>query len=139
MEIEEDETDEEIIERSVRVIETIEDEALRGDSLAAMSIMSADRYSSTLIQKYVRREMLMNSPLFKDWVSEEREEAARESKKNSIAETLELKFDFISKDTRLYINSIDDDNVINRLFEKAIKTESLDEFEELLEKVKKLN
>ena len=36
MEIEPGETDEEIIEKSVKVIETIEDEALRGDSLAAM-------------------------------------------------------------------------------------------------------
>ena len=37
------------------------------------------------------------------------------------------------------IETIEDENIINRLFEKAIKTGSLDEFEELLEKVKKLN
>ncbi|MGO1470314.1 MAG: hypothetical protein ACTHW2_09865 [Tissierella sp.] len=143
MEIEPGETDEEIIEKSVKVIATIEDEALRGDSLAAMSIMSVDRYSSTLIEKYVRREMLMNSPLYEKWVEEEREEAAekaaRDRDKKRIIETLELKFDFISKDTREYIKSIGDDNIINRLFEKAIKTISLEEFEELLEKVKKLN
>ena len=138
MQIEPGETDEEIIEKSVKVIQTIEDEALRGDSLAAMSIMSADRYSSTLIQKYVRREMLMSSPLFEEWVSEERKEAVRDTNKKRIIETLELKFDFISKDTRQYIESIEDDNVISRLFEKAIKTISLEDFEQLLEKVKNL-
>lgn len=85
----------------------------------------------------------MNSPLYEKWVEEEREEAAekaaRDRDKKRIIETLELKFDFISKDTREYIKSIGDDNIINRLFEKAIKTISLEEFEELLEKVKKLN
>ena len=100
--------------------------------------MSADRYSSALIQKYVRREMLMSSPLFEEWVSEERKEAVRDTNKKRIIETLELKFDFISKDTRQCIESIEDDNVISRLFEKAIKTRSLDEFEQLLEKVKNL-
>lgn len=143
MEIEPGETDEDIIERSVRVIETIEDEALRGDSLAAMSIMSTDKYSSKLIQKYVRREMLMNSPLFEEWVSEERKEAAeiaaRESSKKRIIETLELKFDLISKDTREYIKSIEDDSIINTLFAKAIKVVKIEDFEELLEKVKNLD
>lgn len=138
MEIKPNETDEEIIKRSVKVIETIEDEALRGDLLAAMSIMSADKYSSNLIEKYVRREMLMNSPLFEKWVKEERKEAARDTNKKRIIETLELKFDFISKDTREYIESIDDDDIISRLFAKAIKVVKVGDFEELLEKIKKL-
>ena len=80
----------------------------------------------------------MSSPLFEEWVSEERKEAVRDTNKKRIIETLELKFDFISKDTRQYIESIEDDNVISRLFEKAIKTISLEDFEQLLEKVKNL-
>ncbi|OLS02608.1 RpnC/YadD family protein [Tissierella creatinophila] len=147
MEIEPGETDDEIIEKSVKTIETIEDEALRGDSLAAMSIMSADRYSSTLIKKYVRREMLMNSSLFEEWIDEERKEAAekatkeaiKNNNKEKIIETLELKFDFISKDTREYIKSIDDNDILNRLFAKAIKVVRIEDFEELLEKIKNLN
>ncbi|MGO1469623.1 MAG: hypothetical protein ACTHW2_06350 [Tissierella sp.] len=111
---------------------------LLGYQVPSQPSMSSDRYSSTLIQKYVRREMLMNSPLFEEWVSEERKEAVRDTNKKRIIETLELKFDFISKNTREYIESIEDDNIINRLFEKAIKTVSVEDFEKLLEKVKNL-
>lgn len=139
MEKEKDETDEEILEKSVRVIKTIEDDALRGDSFAAMSIMSSDRYSVELIKKYVRREMLMNSQLYDIWTKEERAEAAKEARKDSVIELLELNFDLVSKDTREYIESIDDENIIDRLFQKAAKAKSLDEFEEFLDKVKKLD
>lgn len=98
----------------------------------AMSIMSSDRYSVELIKKYVRREMLMKSPLYDKWAEEEREEAMINRDKKRIIDTLELKFDFVSKDTRKYIKSINDENVIDRLFQKAVQTESLDEFEEFL-------
>ena len=143
MKIEPGETDEDIIAKSVRVIETIEDEAFRGDSLAAMSIMSSDRYSSTLIQKYVRREMLMNSPLYEEWVSQERKEAAGKARqdtiKEKIIETLELKFDFIPKDTRKSIKGIDDNDILNTLFIKSIRSEELEDFEVVLNKAIKLD
>lgn len=81
----------------------------------------------------------MNSPLYDIWTKEERAEAAKEARKDSVIELLELNFDLVSKDTREYIESIDDENIIDRLFQKAAKAKSLDEFEEFLDKVKKLD
>lgn len=143
MRIEQGETDEEIIAKSVKIIETINDATLRSDSLAAMSIMSTIKYSSTLIKKYVRREMLMSSPLFEEWVEEERKEAAEKARKDAIREKiielLEMKFDIISKNTKEYITSINDNDVLNRLFAKAVKVVKIEDFQELLDKVKDLD
>lgn len=139
MRVEPNETPDDIIEQSVKAIQTIENQGLRQDSLAAMSMMSEDKYSSELIQKYVGREMLMNSTLYKEWISEDLEQADKDRDKKRIIDALELKFDFISKDTRQYIKSINDQNIIDKLFDKAIETKSIEEFEELLNKVKSLD
>ncbi len=143
MEIEPNETPEDIIEKSVRVIETIEDESLRGDSLAAMSMMSEDKYSSELIQKYIRREMLMSSTLYKEWVSEDIEEAKKKATRKTSRDTLifllESKFDFISKSISKQIQKIDDLSILRVLTKKVLTVSSIEEFEELLEEVKKLD
>lgn len=108
-----------------------------------MSIMSTIKYSSTLIKKYVRREMLMSSPLFEEWVEEERKEAAEKARKDAIREKiielLEMKFDIISKSTKEYITSINDKDILNRLFAKAVKVVKIEDFEELLDKIKDLD
>lgn len=87
MKVDPNETPDEIIEKSVEVIETIEDQGLRGDSLVAMSMMSEDKYSSELIQKYIRREMLMSSTLYKEWISEDIEEAEEKGIKKGSRKT----------------------------------------------------
>lgn len=56
MKAKKDETPDKIMEETVRIIGTIEDEPLKGDVLAAMSILSIEKYSSELVKKYVRRE-----------------------------------------------------------------------------------
>ena len=87
-----DKTPDEIIEETVKIIDTIENEALKSDILVAMSIFAMERYSGGLVRKYVRREMLMDSPLFEEWIKEERDEAAikatMETTRNKIIEVL---------------------------------------------------
>lgn len=139
MEIEPGESDEEVIEKSVKTIETIEDKALREDALAAMSIMSSDRYSSSLIQKYVRREMIMNSPLFEEWAVEERKEGAVINSRETIIDLLVEKFDFVPKSLREKIATINDKDIMSDLTRKIIKTSSLEEYEDLIDKVLGVN
>jgi hypothetical protein len=43
--------------------------------LAAMAIMAGGRYAPELIRTMIRREMVMESPIYKEWVKEERAEA----------------------------------------------------------------
>lgn len=71
------ETDEYIIQKTVEIIKNVEIESFRADLLAVMTILSGDKFTSELIRKYVRREMLMSSPIYNEWVEEERIEALK--------------------------------------------------------------
>lgn len=93
------------------------------------------------------RDMLMGSPLYKEWVEEERKEAAEESRiatlknntRDKINEVLELKFDFVAKDIRTSIENIEDINALDGLFSKSLSVSNIEEFEALLKKAKDLN
>ena len=141
MEVEPNETPDQIIEETVKIIETIESEALKGDVLAAMSILAVERYSSELIKKYVRREMLMNSPLFEEWVKEERDEAAKKARelatRDNIIEVLTQKFEFVSEDIIEELNNIKSLSMLNQLFTRSIKVTSLEEFNKFVKIVKR--
>lgn len=88
----------------------------------------------------------MNSSLFNEWVEEERKEAVekaskevtKEVTKKNIIELLIEKYDFVSKDIRDSIESIDDVVVLNELLKRIIKLENIEDFKELLEKAKKI-
>ena len=94
--------------------------------------------------------MLMNSPLFNEWVEEERKEAADKAAKEATKEAIKLstrkhitgwlteKFDFVPKSVRETINSIDDIVVLEELHKKIIKIETLEDFKTLLERAKKV-
>lgn len=142
MDQESKETPEQVIEETITVIRTIENEELQADILTAMAILAGERYSNKLVKKYVRRDMLMNSPLFEEWVKEEREEAAAKAAakaavnkaRKTIIELLIQRFDFVSKSIREEIEKIDDEETLDELFRKAVKTPSLEDFSELLKK-----
>ena len=56
--------------------------------------------------------MLMKSPLYQEWIAEEREEAAD-------------------------LNTINDEEILDSLFRKAVRINAIESFETLLEKVQK--
>lgn len=140
------ETEDEILENTVNIIKTVENVALQADLFAVMSILAGEKFTSELVKKYVRRDMLMNSPLFNEWVEEERKEAAekaaekatKESARKYIIELLAEKFDFVSKDIRNSVETIDDIAVLDELIKKIIKVDTIEAFERLLEKAKKI-
>jgi len=136
------ETDEDIIELTIDTINEVENEPLRADLLSVMSIISLEEYASELIKKYVRREMLMKSTLYQEWVEEERKEAAAKAIKDTtinqmkkvILELLITKFDYIPQNIWENLNSINDEKTLEILFRKTIKIEFIEDFEKLLEK-----
>ena len=136
----ESESDEEVIENTIIAIKTVENPALQADLLAVMSILAGEKFSSELVKKFVRREMLMNSPLFNEWVEEERKEAVEraqiETTKKNILSLLSEKFDFVPKDIRESVSSIEDLAVLDELHKKIIKLDTIEAFQNLLEKVK---
>lgn len=146
MEREENESDDDIIRNTVDIIQTVISESLRADLFTVTSILGEYAIAHDLIKKYIGRNMLMNSPLFNEWVEEERKEAAekaaketaREAAKKYIMELLTEKFDFIPKEIRESITSIDDVTILDELHKKVIKVQTIDEFSDLLKRAKNI-
>jgi len=64
-----------VLSESIATIQKVEDVSLQQDLLAAMAIMAGGRYAPELIRTMIRREMVMESPIYQEWVKEERTEA----------------------------------------------------------------
>jgi predicted transposase YdaD len=107
---------ENIIKSSVEVINTVGDPVCKADLLSAMSIVCGDEYSASILKKYIRREMLMASALFQEWVKDFEDEA--EKKGEIIGEIKgEIKGEIIGK-IKVVLNAVDDiedDKLIKRL------------------------
>jgi len=102
-----------------------------------MSVISSKEFSKEMLKKYVRREMLMKSALYQEWIAEEREEASINRLKIVIAELLIEKFDYVTKEIKEKLNTINDEEILDSLFRKAVRIDSIKSFETLLEKVQK--
>lgn len=131
------ETDEEIINTTVQTIKTVKDMVIQSDLLAVMSILSSEKYTSNIVKKFVRRDMLMGSPIYQEWIEEEKKEATINTLKKNLVELLEGRFDIISLSIRKNINDINEEYILEELFKKAIKIPALEEFEILIEKALK--
>lgn len=78
----------------------------------------------------------MSSPLFEEWVKEEREEAANLKTRKNIIEVLVERFDIVPKAIREDVMTVRDKEILDELFRKAIKIPSVEEFHQLLNKYK---
>ena len=74
----------EVLMKSVAEIGKVEDGALQKDLLAVLAIMAGKKHSLDFVKSLIRREMLMESPIYQYWFAEEVAEAeARAKVKNS--------------------------------------------------------
>ena len=142
MEREEQETDEQVMEITIQTIKTVKSPSLQADLLAVMSILVGEKFTSELIKKYIRRDMLMNSPIYNEWVEEERKEATEkaslENSKKKLIELLEGRFDILQLSIRKNIKEIKEESILDELFKKAINIPSVEDFENLLNKAIKM-
>ena len=134
MEIEKSEMPEDIIKKTVNAIDTVEDATLKADLMAAMSILASYKFSDYLLKKYVRREILMGSPLYNEWMEEERKETATATSQKFIIESLAERFDIVPKKTRENIAQINDIVILTELFRKSIRVSTIEDFETILDK-----
>ena len=61
---------EKIISDGINAIREVENAPLQADLMSVMSILASEKYSKELIKKYIRKEQLMDSALFNEWVEE---------------------------------------------------------------------
>lgn len=137
------ETPEQVLQTAVTAIEEVEERPLRADLLATVSILAEKRYTASVIRKFIRREMLVDSELLKEWTEEERKEAAEKAAEKAAIETslsivlrlLGEKFEFVPKRIKDRLQEIKDVEILQSLSTKVVKVSTLEEFERYLEKI----
>jgi predicted transposase YdaD len=122
-----EETPEQALKESISVVQEIQDEALQLDLLAAMAIMAGGRFSEKLVLSMIRREMVMESPIFREWVREERAEGKAEGKAEAICKYLEVRFDTASLGLQQRVRSITDLDELNRIMNSIYTAGTTDE------------
>ena len=75
-----------------------------------------------MVLSMIRREMVMESPIFREWVREERAEGKAEAKAEAICKYLEVRFDTASPGLQQRVRSITDLDELNRIMNSIYAT-----------------
>jgi len=69
-----------VLQQSIEAVKEVEDRSLQQDLLAVMGILAGGRYAAELVYSMIRREMILESPIYQEWIKEERAEAEAKGK-----------------------------------------------------------
>lgn len=123
-----------ILKEAVEIALAVEDKALGADILAAMSFLAEVEYSTEIITKFIRRDMLMGSTLFNEWVKEERDEAAVKEVIRNTTEVLVTKFGVVDEDLLVKIRNIKSKTMLDQLFKQSLIISTVEEFEKMVDR-----
>ncbi len=149
MEREPNETPDQIMQVALDAIETVEDESLREDLLAITALMASERFTKAFAKKFIGRELIMKSSLLEEWVEERLEfekqkiaekaakEASIDTSINAIKELLEERYVLVSVAIEEKLRKIASTSALSVLHRKVYKTDTLEEFENLIDQALK--
>ncbi|MDD2443788.1 MAG: hypothetical protein PHS52_04740 [Desulfotomaculaceae bacterium] len=135
----EKESPEQALQESINAVQEVADESLRQDLLAAMAILAGGRFPERLVLSMIRREMVMESPIFREWVREEREEGKAEGiligktkgkaemAHEAICMYLEVKFGDASQDLQQQVKKIRKLEALDKIINSIYKAGSPEE------------
>lgn len=117
-----------VLEESIAVVSKVRDESLQMDLLAALAIMAGGKYKGELIHSLIRRETIMESPIYQEWVKEERAEAeargeARgvgKGKSDAICKFLQKKFGAESLSLQQKVRNITSASALDWILDQVI-------------------
>jgi len=122
-----------------KITNAVEDTALQQDLIAVLGILGGEKYGPEVVRRYVRREMLMQSQVYREWIEEDiREAEARailQTLRENILEVLADRFEVVRQPLRAKINAVEDVGVLKALHKRSIKVASLEEFERQLDEL----
>jgi predicted transposase YdaD len=125
------ESPEQALKKCIDAVQEIDDESLRQDLLAAMAILAGGKYPPELVLSMIRREMVMESPIFQEWVREERAEAeARgkvEAKQDAICKYLRRRFGDASAGLQQKVREMASLEVLDGVMEELFAANTLEE------------
>lgn len=114
-----EETPEQALKECISAVQEIQNEALQLDLLAVMAIMASGKYPSKVVLSMIRRKMVMESPIFQEWVKEERAEAEARGeargRQDSICKYLEIRFGTASLELQQRVRGISSLDELNRI------------------------
>ncbi|MEW8958063.1 MAG: hypothetical protein AB2448_02940 [Moorella sp. (in: firmicutes)] len=124
-----------VLQQSITVVSEIEDEALRQDLLVVMGILAGGKYAAELVYSMIRREMVMQSPIYQEWVREERAEAETkgrmegrmEKSREIICKYLSHKFGQHSADLQEKVQKISDLQILDRILDELFTADTIEE------------
>lgn len=120
-----DETPREAMEESILAVQEVEDEAVRKDLLAVMAILAGGRYSPELVRSMIRREMIMESAVFQEWVKDIVEEKTAAMAQDAICKFLNARFGDISRDIQNRVKRIGNVDALNAILDRIYTAGSL--------------
>ncbi|WP_243174574.1 hypothetical protein [Desulfofundulus sp. TPOSR] len=135
------ESPEQALKKCIDAVQEIEDESLRQDLLAAMAILAGGKYPPDLVLSIIRREMVMESPIFQEWVREERAEAeargeARgkvEAKQDAICKYLRRRFGDASAGLQRKVREMTSLEVLDGVMEELFAANTLEEAQAIIQ------
>jgi predicted transposase YdaD len=130
-----------VLSESIATIQKVEDVSLQQDLLAAMAIMAGGRYAPELIRTMIRREMVMESPIYQEWVKEERTEAeargeARgigKGKADAICKILNKRLGLDSLKLQQQVRTITSEPVLDWIFDEIVDITSKEAAKNIIE------
>ena len=129
-----------VLQQSITVVNQIEDESLRQDLLAVMGILAGGKYDAELVYTLIRRDMVMQSPIYQDWVKEERAEAEtkgrmegwRAAKKETILKYLSRRFGEQPANLQEKVQKITDIQTLDSILEELFAAITAEEAQEII-------
>ena len=119
-----DEKPEEVLQQSILIIQQVKDISLQQDLLATMAVLVSHKYPVALVLSMIGREMIMESPVYQEWVKEAeakgRLEGKAEGKAEAICKLLTKRFGLKSLTMQDKVNSITNKTVLDWIFDEII-------------------
>ncbi|WP_425060149.1 hypothetical protein [Sporomusa carbonis] len=117
----------------------VEDTALEQDLIAVLGIIGGEKYGPDVIRRYVRREMLMQSQVYREWIAEDIREAKAQATvevlRENILDVLAERFTVVRQPLRAKVLAVEDVGVLKALHKLSIKAASLEEFDRQLDEL----
>ena len=127
-----------ILRETFEVINKVKDKALRQDLLVVMGILAGGKYAAELVYSLIRREMVMESPIYQEWVKEERIEAeARgriEKTREAICKFMTKRFGVDSGETTQKIKQIPAPEILDSLMEELFAANTKEEAQVIIDR-----
>lgn len=134
-----------VLEQSIGAVSKVEDETLRQDLLAVMGILAGGKYAAELVYSMIRREMVMQSPIYQEWVKEERAEAetrgeARgkaegriEAKQDAIFKFLSKRFGASQNEMMQKVKQMTDLEILDNVMEELFAANTMEEVQGIIQ------